>query len=103
MNVRQKRVLVIGVCLFLAATMFPPWRPRVADSPYAGAASILKYRPAWVTPYFIPKGERYKVYLTVDLKLLAIEWLAIAVLTPLAMFLLRTRKRPASNSPQAAP
>lgn len=86
-------MLIVGLCLFMAATLCPPWRPRVSDSPYDIATDRVQYSPAWRTPYFTPKGERYKVYLTVDLKLLAVEWVGIAVVTSGLITIFRKPKR----------
>jgi hypothetical protein len=100
MNSRQTRVLVVGFWLFAGSIVLPPWRLRTEIAANYGVADRVRYSPMWMTPYIIPKGERYKVYLTVDLPLLAIEWGVIAAATAgLAIFLGKSRPKSTRTYP----
>jgi hypothetical protein len=74
---RKTKILIIALAVFLAACLFPPWL-NVLDVPY----HVHQRTPAGHEFFFSPpvsKGGAWSV--EVDLKMLFVEWAALAAIT----------------------
>lgn len=89
-NKNQRKILIVGVVLFILIGVFPPWIYTL------DARSVSSQKPAG---YFLiiepPEPERSGVAygVEVDINRLIIQWLVAAAATGLGFFLAQNEKR----------
>ena len=95
MNRRQKTILSLGVILFVAAALYPPWYSKVASH----APRDLGYRVLFSPPAVAP-GSEYTGYIgRVDFDRLGVEWAIIAVITGTLLLVYASGKEKMSRPP----
>ena len=90
LNDKQRKVVIVGVLLFVLMGLFPPWTymydwQSIHREKPAGYALIIS--PPGPEENGIPYGVR------IDISRLIVQWLIIAAATSLGVFMNRTQEK----------
>lgn len=86
MNPRQRLILKVALGVFILTALFPPW-DRVYNGKFAGFAGFcfLFWPASWM------RGDK------IDVSILLVEWVALAVIAGVLMFLAKSQSPDATK------
>jgi len=87
LNKIQKIILWVGILLFIAITLYPPWI-AVAYPPDYSVSQSIGYG-IFMRPPHSPLG--YESYVVINYMRLLLQWTGLSVLTGIFMWLFRTK------------
>ena len=91
LNRRQARIFVLGVVLFVLATIVPPWQHEFRNTYGGTTARFARFDFVSMPP--VSRGNIDYSDTGIAWDLLAVEWLGIVVATSVLMGVLRDRRR----------
>ena len=89
LNGKQRKIVVVGVLLFVLMGLFPPWTYTL------DVQSTHREKPAGYALIISPPGPEKDAPafgVKIDISLLVIQWLVLVTATGLGMFITRTQE-----------
>lgn len=90
MNDKQRKIVIVGVVLFILMGLFPPWTYTL------DAQSIHREKPAGYALIISPPGPEKNAPafgVKIDISRLIVQWLVLAATTGLGVFMTRTQDK----------
>jgi len=90
LNDKQRKIVIVGVVLFVLMGLFPPWTYTL-DAP-----SVHREKPAGYALIISPPGpeKHAPAYgVRIDISRLIVQWLVLAAATGLGVYMTRTQDK----------